>query len=522
MDVVKVDRLHKNYYQYKVFMKGRLLTQALKNVSFSVRKGDFFGLLGKNGAGKSTLLKILTTNLEKTSGKVLINGYDLDSGEREVKESISWMFGVDYSGIGWSSIEKNLRLAASFLGLSKRETEQRIRELLHRFDLYKHRDMDVWRMSTGMQGRYSLCVAMLKDPEVLFLDEPLLGLDFEAKEQLRDLLRELNEEGTTIIYTDQQLREVEKLCKNVVVIDHGNKMYDGSVARLKEKYRDADVIMLRCRCASPNAVLQELKRTYRFISDFEIVDSRDGIHDIKLYTTVDGAEVLMKVGTFLQQKHVIVEQLNAGMLDLEDVFKKFLRKDTVHEQAQHLLNYHIAGEKPREEHAHYLRHKHHAVRGAACQAFLNYQDVDRVLKEMLMLTKNMQIESLRVIGDAKMNHLVGNVKQSVLGKDKELRLHLALALGKLGDVEVVDTLVELLLDARTCSFVLEHLQRLDHDVLRLLRERVLQLTREDQQFLLYQIQKQKKSEELRSLLHLSAARQPLFRKNYLRSFALSR
>ena len=216
-------------------MKGKLLTQALKNVSFTIKKGDFFGLLGKNGAGKSTMLKILTTNLEKSGGKVSINGYDLDTEENDIKRSISWMFGFDYNGVGWSSVEKNLLLAATFLGLKKWEAEQRTKKLLHQFGLYKHRKLDVWRMSTGMQGKYSLCVAMLKDPEVLFLDEPLLGLDFEAKQQLRELLQQLKKQGTTIIYTDQQLQEVEKLCNNVVVIDQGVKMYDGSMTRLARR-----------------------------------------------------------------------------------------------------------------------------------------------------------------------------------------------------------------------------------------------------------------------------------------------
>ena len=128
MDMVNVKNVCKDYYQYRVFMRGKLLTQALKNVSFTVKRGDFFGLLGKNGAGKSTLLKILTTNLEKSAGKVSVNRYDLDKDEDKIKQSISWMFGVDYDGIGWSSVEKNLLLAASFLGLRKGEAEERVKE----------------------------------------------------------------------------------------------------------------------------------------------------------------------------------------------------------------------------------------------------------------------------------------------------------------------------------------------------------------------------------------------------------
>ena len=103
-NIIDVSRLHKDFYQYKVFSKGKLLTHALKDVSFQVKQGDFYGLLGRNGAGKSTLLRILTTNLEKSSGKVVINGVDLDKDIQSIKQTISWMFGVDYEGIGWSSV----------------------------------------------------------------------------------------------------------------------------------------------------------------------------------------------------------------------------------------------------------------------------------------------------------------------------------------------------------------------------------------------------------------------------------
>jgi ABC-2 type transport system ATP-binding protein len=501
VDIINVNNVSKDYYQYKVFRKGKLLTQALKDVSFTVKKGDFFGLLGKNGAGKSTLLKILTTNLEKTKGIVKVRGFDLDKDERKIKNHISWMFGVDYDGIGWSSVEKNLRLAAYFLGLRKREAEERVQELLKYFDLQKHRKLDVWRMSTGMQGRYSLCVAMLKNPEILFLDEPLLGLDFEAKEELHGVLQQLNAEGTTIIYTDQQLKEVERLCKNIVVIDEGKKVYDGSMALLHEKYRDADVLTLRCRSQHINNVLEQLKKKYAFIADYEIVESRYGVHDVKMWMKVDGAKVLLKVGHFLGNKNVVVEQLNAGMLDLEDIFRKFLKKDKGKTQARQLKGYHTTKEKPSKIHEKYLRHQDHRVREAACSAFANHKNIDRVLKNMLSLTKDMKIASLKVIGDTKIAHLAEHMKK-MKGRDKDLQLHVALAMGKIGDESVVDTLMELLLDYHTCREVLEHLPRLDSHVLHALGEQISLLDRMDYHFLMYHITKMKNKKELFDLLQL--------------------
>ena len=129
-NIIEVNNLYKEYYQYKVFRKGKLLTKALNNISFKVKEGDFFGLLGQNGAGKTTLIKLLTTNLKKTAGSIHIDGVDIEQNIRKIKPQISWMFGVDYEGYGWSSIEKNLKLAAYYLGMTTQQAEKRIKELL--------------------------------------------------------------------------------------------------------------------------------------------------------------------------------------------------------------------------------------------------------------------------------------------------------------------------------------------------------------------------------------------------------
>ena len=398
-NIIEVNNLYKEYYQYKVFRKGKLLTKALNNISFKVKEGDFFGLLGQNGAGKTTLIKLLTTNLKKTAGSIHIDGVDIEQNIRKIKPQISWMFGVDYEGYGWSSIEKNLKLAAYYLGMTTQQAEKRIKELLEYFGLYNKRKLDVWRMSAGMQAKYSLAAAMLKKPKILFLDEPLLGLDVPAKEMLRNFLVELNKEGTTIVYTDHQLQEMEKVCNNLVIIEQGSKVYDGSLDNLKQQYRDAHVLELTCQSPMINKTLLSLKRKVKTVMDYEILASNEGTHELKIYTNIDSKKALLPVGNYLKRNKVVIETLNAGLLGLEDVFKKFLKKNKHIQTTKQLQGFHKTQEQPLPRHTTYLKHKHHDVREAACQLLHHkkQQQVERALRNMSKMSKPMQISSLNLL-----------------------------------------------------------------------------------------------------------------------------
>ncbi len=502
--IIDVNDLVKNFYQHKVFFKGKLLTRALNDVSFRVREGDFFGLLGRNGAGKSTLLRILTTNLKKTDGEVIVNGYDIEKDVKNVKEEISWMFGLDYDGFGWSSIQKNLMLAAHFMGLDKGKGEKRVKELLEYFDLYRYRKLDVWRMSTGMRGRYCLAIAMLKDPKILFLDEPLLGLDIPSKDILRDYLKKINKEGTTIVYTDQQLHEMEKVCNNVVIIEKGDKVYDGSIDELKEHYRDSNVLDITCISNNVNQVLSKLENEYSFITDYEINESVNGIHKIKIYTSIDSKKALLTVGGFLKKQGVIVERLNAGLLSLEDVFKKFLNKDKHNQKASRLKNYRVANETPPRSEIRYLQHEYHKVRGEACGAFYKHDKklVAGVLGKMLSLTKEMRIEASKIIGDLREKQLIKGLANALRSSDKDIKLHVAIALAKNGHRNVTPYLVDLLLDGERCETVLENLKNVDKNVLSDLSYQLTKLNIFDRSFLLYHINKLKDKEEILDLLQI--------------------
>ncbi|MBI1973150.1 ABC transporter ATP-binding protein [Candidatus Woesearchaeota archaeon] len=501
--IIDVNHLFKDFYQYKVFRRGKLLTHALKDVSFKVKQGDFFGLLGRNGAGKSTLLRILTTNLEKTAGSVMINKIDLDKDIRTIKNTISWMFGVDYEGVSWSSVYKNLLLAAYYTGISKQQAEKRVVELLHYFDLYPQRSLDVWRLSSGLKGRYALAVAMLKQPSILFLDEPLLGLDVPAKEQVRTYLKQLNKDGVTIIYTDHQLQEMEKVCKNLLIIERGEKLYDGSLEDLKEKYRDTNVVDITCSGEHINKTLLELVKDISYAKDYEILSSQNNIHTVKIYTTVDSKQSLLTIARYLQEHHITLESMNAGLLSLEDVYKKFLKKPLPNTHVSKLHSFLRAREQPTKSYLKYLRAPQAEIRGAACSAFFSHQrkQVEDILKKMLNQSQAMRIASLQVIGKTKASHLLKQLLQKKK-HDPQTTLYLTLALGKIGDISVVDTLVRYLLDESLCAEVLEHIPEMETHVLVLLHHKLRRLSRHDLQFILYHLEKSENKEQLYQALHL--------------------
>ncbi len=501
--IIDVNHLFKDFYQYKVFRRGKLLTHALKDVSFKVKQGDFYGLLGRNGAGKSTLLRILTTNLEKTAGTVTINNIDLDKDIRQIKDTISWMFGVDYEGVSWSSVYKNLLLAAYYTGLSKHQAEKRVQELLHYFDLHHHKKLDVWRLSTGLKGRYALAVAMLKQPSVLFLDEPLLGLDVPTKDQVRSYLKQLNKDGVTIIYTDHQLQEMEKVCRNLIIIEAGEKLYDGSLEDLKQKYRDTHVVDFVAGGSEINKVLLQLTNDLSTVKDYEVISSQNNVHTVKIYTTINSTQALLSIAQYLQKKKLSLESMNAGLLSLEDVYKKFLKKPKQDIHANKLHSFIKAKEEPTKHYARYLQSSQPDVRGAACSAFLPHQrkQVEEILQKMLTQSQVMRIASLEIIGRAKASHLLKDLLKKKY-HDLPTKLYLTLALGKIGDISVIHDLVTYLQDETLCKQVLEHVPELAPNVQLLLHHTLRRLSRHDLQFITYHIDQSDQKEQIYQALHL--------------------
>jgi len=222
MKALTLENLHKHY-------SGGVT--ALKEVNLEVETGDFFALLGPNGAGKSTLIGIVSSLVNKNSGKISVFGHDIDSDPEAVKSCI----GLVPQEFNFGVFEKVFNIVANqagYYGLNRDLAHQRTEKYLRRLDLWDKRDSSARTLSGGMKRRLMIARALVHEPELLILDEPTAGVDIEIRRSMWEFLREINEQGTTIILTTHYLEEAENLCRNIAIIDHGQIMENTSMKKL--------------------------------------------------------------------------------------------------------------------------------------------------------------------------------------------------------------------------------------------------------------------------------------------------
>ncbi|EMA42437.1 ATP-binding cassette domain-containing protein [Halococcus saccharolyticus] len=209
-------------------------TEAVRGIDLDVSEGEFFGFLGPNGAGKTTAIKTFTTLLRPTSGTVAVNGFDVASEPRAVRESIGYM-AQETSVDEELTARENIRFACEAYGVPKAERGDRIDELLDLVDLAEAADKVAEGFSGGMKKRLDAAMALVHQPPLVFLDEPTTGLDPKARNRLWEYFRRINEEGTTIFLTTQYLEEADQLCERIAVILDGEIVATGSPAELKRQ-----------------------------------------------------------------------------------------------------------------------------------------------------------------------------------------------------------------------------------------------------------------------------------------------
>jgi len=213
---------------------GRTLL-AVKDITFNIASGDFVGYIGPNGAGKSTTIKMLTGILHPTSGVVKIGGLSPQRQREKVVRRLGVVFG-QRTQLWWDlPLIESFELLAAMYQVSNTTLHKQLELYNDLLGLSEFWDSPVRKLSLGQRMRGEICASLLHEPDVLFLDEPTIGLDVVAKAAIRGFLKEINNKGVTILLTTHDLGDIEKLCKRVMVINHGSILFDGDVDCLKSQ-----------------------------------------------------------------------------------------------------------------------------------------------------------------------------------------------------------------------------------------------------------------------------------------------
>lgn len=211
----------------KVYGKGSSAKTAVEGISLSIPKGSFFGLLGPNGAGKSTTIHCITGIAQPTFGQILIDGVDVVTDYKNARTKVGLSpqeFNVDI----FSTPEQLMDYMGGYYGIPYEVRMKRVAELITQFDLQEHKDVKFQKLSGGLKRRAMLGRALVHTPDLLILDEPTAGVDVEQRRGLWAYLQKLNEGGKTIILTSHYLEEIEYLCRDIAIINHGKIVAEGS------------------------------------------------------------------------------------------------------------------------------------------------------------------------------------------------------------------------------------------------------------------------------------------------------
>ncbi|NOH30690.1 ABC transporter ATP-binding protein [Vibrio mediterranei] len=265
--------------------------EALKGVSLQVEQGDFYALLGPNGAGKSTTIGIITSLVNKTSGKVSVFGHDIDN-ELELAKQQLGLVPQEFNFNQFETVEQIVLQQAGYYGVAKDVAKQRAQKYLSQLDLWEKRSERARNLSGGMKRRLMIARALMHEPKLLILDEPTAGVDIELRRSMWDFLKEINRQGITIILTTHYLEEAELLCRNIGIIQRGELIENTSMKALLNKL-DVETFILDIDASVDIPELQGVKSQNVVNGSLEIeIEKTQGLNHIFTQLSEAGIKVL--------------------------------------------------------------------------------------------------------------------------------------------------------------------------------------------------------------------------------------
>lgn len=290
---------------------------ALQDVSVEVRRGELFGLLGPNGAGKTTLIKILTTLLAPTTGRAWVAGFDVAEESEKVRPRINMVSGGEASGYGLLTVRENLWMFSQFYGLPSRQANQRIKELLEVVGMGDRLNTKSSDLSTGLRQKMNIVRGFMTDPEVLFLDEPTLGLDVGAARDVRKFIRQWVDQDSarTLLLTTHYMVEADELCDRVAIINQGKVLACDTPTNLKHALQREAIFRLE---VSPlNGLATNM---FENLPGVKKVFQRSKEGGTLLEFILEEEPVLGAVVTTLTAENIRILNLQKREPTLEDVF----------------------------------------------------------------------------------------------------------------------------------------------------------------------------------------------------------
>ena len=285
MAVVEAERLCRTYRTHIGTVRRRAKDiEAVRGVSFEIEKGELFGLLGPNGAGKTTTIKMLITLLIPTSGSARVLGFDVVKNAREVRKRIGYVFGGERGVYERLSGYDNLRYFAELYGVPGREQKRRIESLLELVGLEGREHERAEGYSRGMKQRLHIARGLLHDPEVVFLDEPTIGLDPVGARELRATIASLTEAGKTILLTTHYMFEADALCDRIAVITKGKIVAEGTPDQLKGRVTSGSVTEVEVY-GLPGETVERLRRLEGVLAVW--IEERDQAQVLGVQTRAD-------------------------------------------------------------------------------------------------------------------------------------------------------------------------------------------------------------------------------------------
>lgn len=305
MHAIELENINKVY-------KGGV--EALKGISLQVEEGDFYALLGPNGAGKSTTIGIISSLVNKSAGQVKVFGYDLDAQLEQAKSQI----GLVPQEFNFNQFEPPIQILvnqAGYYGIKRKEAFLRAEKYLRQLDLWDKRDKPARTLSGGMKRRLMIARALMHEPRLLILDEPTAGVDIEVRRSMWDFLKQINEQGVTIILTTHYLEEAEMLCRNIGIIDKGVLVENTSMKALLARL-GSETFILDIDAATYQASANSFKIMQIDKNTLEIeLNKQQSMNNVFSELTAQGIQVNSLRNKANRLEELFIELVEKGGLD---------------------------------------------------------------------------------------------------------------------------------------------------------------------------------------------------------------